>query len=83
MKDKAFKIASDPKYDGCQRGLASIFNKFFVKKSSGNGVANESNYQLADKLHKQINKKFKRRKVYSSFRDNIWDVNLCDMQSES
>ena len=81
MKDKAFKIASDPKYDGCQRGLASIFNKFFVKKSSGSGVANESNYQLADKLHKQIIKKFKRRKVYSSFRDNIWGLGLSDMKS--
>ena len=81
MKDKAFKIASHPKYDGCQRGLASIFNKFFVKKSSGSGVANESNYQLADKLHKQIIKKFKRRKVYSSFRDNIWGLGLSDMKS--
>ena len=52
LRDKAFKIASDPKYDGYQRGLASMVYQFFDKKSSGSGVVNESNYQLADKLHK-------------------------------
>ena len=48
LRDKAFKIANDPKYDGCQRGLASMVHKFFDKKSSGSGIANEPNYQLAD-----------------------------------
>ena len=81
LKDKAFKIASDPKYDGYQRGLASMVYKFFDKKSSGSGVATEPNYQLANELHRQIIRKFKRRKVYSSFRDNIWGVDLADMQS--
>ena len=38
LKDKAFKIASHPKYDGYQRGLASIFCRFFDKKSSGSGI---------------------------------------------
>ena len=38
LRDKAFKIASDPKYDGCQRGLASMIYKFFDKKSSGSGA---------------------------------------------
>ena len=38
LRDKAFKIASDPKYDGYQRGLASMVYKFFDKKSSGSGV---------------------------------------------
>ena len=52
---------------------------FFLKKSSGSGVATELNYQLADEFHKQVIKKFKRRKVYSSFRDNIWDFNSADM----
>ena len=83
LRDKAFKIASDPKYDGYQRGLASMVYKFFDKKSSGSGIANEPNYQLANELHKPINKKFKKRKVYSSFRDNIWGVDLADMQSLS
>ena len=34
LKDKAFKIASDPKYDGYQRGLASMVYRFFDKKSA-------------------------------------------------
>ena len=38
------------------------------------------NKQLTDELHKPIIKKFKRRKVYSSFKDNIWGVDLADMQ---
>ena len=83
LKDKAFKIASDPKYDGYQRGLASMVYKFFDKKSSGSGIANEPNYQLANELHKPIIKKFKKRKVSSYFRDNIWGVDLADMQSLS
>ena len=83
LRDKAFKIASDPKYDGYQRGLASMVYKFFDKKSSGGGITNEPNYQLADELHKPIIRKFKKRKVYSSFRDNIWGVDLADMQSLS
>ena len=81
LKDKAFKIASDPKYDGYQRGLASIVYKFFDKKSKGSGITNESNYQLANELHKPIFKKFEKRKVCSSFRDNIWGVDLANMQS--
>ena len=83
LKDKAFKIASDPKYDGYQRGLASMVYKFFDKKSSGSGMVNEPNYQIANELHKPIIRKFKKRKVYSSFRDNIWGVDLADMQSLS
>ena len=83
LRDKAFKIASDPKYDGYQRGLASMVYKLFHKKSSGSGVAAEPNYQLAVELHRQITRKFKRRKAYSLFRDNIWGVDLADMQSLS
>ena len=67
LRDKAFKIASDLKYDGYQRGLASMVYKFFDKKSSGSGIINESNYQLANELHKPIIRKFK-KEVYSSFR---------------
>ena len=48
--------------------------KFFDKKSSGSGItAIKPNYQLANELHKQIIRKFKKRKVYLSFRDNIWE----------
>ena len=55
------------------------FTSFFNKNSSGSGIANEPNYQL----HKPIIQKFKKRKVYSSFRGNIWGVDLADMQSLS
>ena len=57
--------------------------KFFDKKSSRSGITNGSNSQLANELHKPIIKKFKKRKVYSSFRGNIWGVDLVDMQSLS
>ena len=57
--------------------------KFFDKKSSGSGAATEPNYQLANELHRQIIRKIKRQKVYLSFRDNIWGVDLADMQSLS
>ena len=82
LRDKAFKIASDPKYDGYQRGLASIVHKFFDKKSSGSGV-NEPNYQLANELHESIIRKFKNKKVFSSSRDNKLGVDLADMESLS
>ena len=91
LRDKAFKFASDQEYDGYQRGLASIVYKFFDKTSSGIGIATslanktatEPNYKLANELYQQIIRKFKRLKVYSSFRDNIWGVDLADMQSLS
>ena len=82
LKDKAFKIVSNPKYDGYQRGLASVVHKF-DEKCSGSGIINESNYQLANDFHKPIFRKFKKGKVNSSFRDNIWGVDLADMQSLS
>ena len=43
----------------------------------------EPNYQLANELQRQIIRKFKKRKIYSSFRDNIWSVDIADMQSLS
>ena len=58
LKDKAFEIASNPKYNGYQRGLASMVYKFFDKKSKGSGIINESNYQIVNELHKPIIRKF-------------------------
>ena len=57
--------------------------KRFDKNSSGGAIKPESNDQLANKLHRLIIKKFKRRKIYSFFRDNIWGVDLADMESLS
>ena len=83
LRGKSFKIASDPKYDAYQRGLAWMVYKFFDKKSSGSGVAAEPNYQLANELRRQIIRKLKRQEVYSSFRDNLWGLDLGDIQSLS
>ena len=80
LKDKGFNIAKNPKYNGYQRGLASMLYEFFDKKSTGSGIANEPNYQLANEFHKPIIRKFKKRKVYSGFKDNIWGADLADMQ---
>ena len=49
--------------------------KFFDKKSI------KPNYQLINELHKPIIKRFTKRKVYSSFRDNMCSVDLADIQS--
>ena len=54
--------------------------KFFDKKYSGSGVAAEPNFHLENELHKQIIRKFKIQKVYSTFRDHVWGVDLADMQ---
>ena len=70
LRNKALKIASNPKCNGYERGLASMVFKFFDKKSKGSGL--KENQQLANELHKPIIRKFKKRKVYSSFKGNIW-----------
>ena len=81
LKNKAFDIAKDPKYDGYQRGLASMVYKFFDSKVSGSGAKLiPENEQLANELHKPIIRKFEKRRVYSPFKDNIWGADLADMQ---
>ena len=75
LRDKAFNIAKNPKYDGYQRGLASLVYKFFDKMSSGSGIVNNNNkkkkkndnkrnLQLAEELHKPIIKTFLKRKFW-------------------
>ena len=89
LRDKAYDITSNPEFDGYQRGLASMVYKFFDKKSIGSGfkklknTTKSSSSILANELHKPIIKKFDKRKVYSQFKDNIWGVDLADMQSLS
>ena len=62
---------------------------FLIKKSQGSGrplssalqlASNKENIQLADELHRPMIRKFKKRKAHSSFRDNIWGLDLADMQ---
>ena len=60
LRDKAFNIAKSPKYDGYQRGLASMVYQFFDKKVAGSGVKMDTkpSEKLAEELHKPIIKKF-------------------------
>ena len=96
LRNSAYDIASNPKHDGYQRGLASMVYTFFDSKvapldkktMSGKGNAKHSSLErtgnnkiLAEELHKPVIKKFNKRKVYSQFRDNIWGVDLADTQS--
>ena len=85
LRYKAYGIANNPQYDGYQRGLASMVYKFFDTKASspdrktvGNGI--NENIKLANELHEPIIRKFNKRKVYSSFKDNIWGADLADIQ---
>ena len=82
LRDKAFNISKSAKYDGHQRGLASMVCKFFDEKTADSSVTmleNKSafkstpqNEQLAEELHKPIIRKTKKGKVYSALKDNIW-----------
>ena len=93
LKNKAFNIAKSPKYDGYQRGLASMVYTFFDKKTKGSRVttlANKSavkstpqNEQLAEESHKHIVRKFQKRRVYASYKDAIWAADLAEVQSLS
>ena len=85
LRYKAYGIANNPQYDGYQRGLASMVYKFFDTKASstdrktvGSGI--NENIKLANELHKPSIRKFNKRKEYSFFKDNIWGVDLTDMQ---
>ena len=83
LRDKAYDIASNPEYDGYQRGLASMVYKFFDKRATAEPSAKQvmrsgikkdttksSSLILADELHQPVIKKFNKRKVYSAFKDN-------------
>ena len=74
LKDRAYEISRNRNYDECQRVLAIMVYKFFDKKK-GSGVG------LNEKLHKLVIKKFKRRKVYVRFKDNIRVADLAAMES--
>ena len=77
LRDKAFKIASDPKYDGYQTGLASMVYKFSLVE-----VVLLMNQIISWQINfiNQLFENSKKRKAYSSFRENIWGADLADMQ---
>ena len=80
MKDKAYKIAKNCRYTGCQRASVSMVHKFFDKKTWSDVSVNE---QQAEELHNSVTKKFKRTKVNVGFKENIWAANLTEMKSLS
>ena len=82
LRDKASNIAKNPKYDGDQRGLASMLSRYSDEKHSGSGFKNKnmSGHQLTEELQKPITRKVKKKKVHSAFIDNIWGPDLADMQ---
>ena len=54
---------------------------FLIKKKTGSGIS--LNEQLAKELHEPVIKKFKRRKVHATFKDNIWAADLAEIKSLS
>ena len=78
LYDQTFSIAKNPKYDGCQHNIALMVYKIFDKKLLVEQVKMKS--FLAEALHRSIIRKFKKRKVHSPFRDNIWGTDIADMQ---
>ena len=85
LRDKTFSINKNPKYDGYQRGLASMACKFIDERSApGSGITikneNISNQKLVKELHKPIIREIKKHQVYSSYEDNIWGADLADIQ---
>ena len=77
LKEKAYEIALILKYDWYQKELASIVFKFFDQKT---GSAASVNEEIAQELHKPVIKKFRRRKVYARFKENIWAADLAEME---
>ena len=75
LHDKAFSIAKNPKYDGYQRGLASMPCKtnLLVVQIKMNKILN---VDLAEELHKPIIRHFNKRNVHSPFIDNSWGADL-------
>ena len=73
LRDKAFNVAKNPKYDGYQREPAFMVYKFFDKKTLGSGVTTLANngrpldistQKLAEELHKLITKKIIKNSLF-------------------
>ena len=78
LRDKAFNIAKNPKYDGYQSAFASLFYKFFDKKTLVGTVKSVviCYEELAEELSKPSIRKFEKRNVHSSFMNNIWSADF-------
>ena len=78
LHDKTFSAAKHPKYNGYQM----VYNFFDEKSASGGGIKDKimPSEAFAEKLHKPIITKLEKRKVHSSFIDNIWGTDPTNMQ---
>ena len=79
LKGKAFEIANNPKYDGYQRGLASIVYRFFDNKSKGTSIKSMRNQQLANELHTPIIRKFK---IQHFMQKRLIQLNLLQLEKK-
>ena len=66
LREKTFYIDKNHKYDGYQRGIASMVCEFFDKKSFGSEfkIKNILNKELAEELQTPIVRKFNKRKIH-------------------
>ena len=78
LKERAYEIARNPKYDGYQRALPSMVYNLFYGKKTGSGASIIE--ELAEESHTPVINRSKRRRVYTRFKDNIWAVDLAEMR---
>ena len=83
LKDRAYEIPINSKYNGYQRELTSMGYKIFDKKTGSGAIATSKattslNVELTQELHTP---KFKRRKTCAKFKGNIWAPDLHKMES--
>ena len=83
LRDKAFNIANVLKYEGYQRGLASMVVVLIIKLNKitvlWTWLFNNQELQLKKFINPSL-ENLKKIKVYSKFKDNIWGVDLADVQ---
>ena len=74
LRDIAFNIAKNPKYNRCEHGLASMVCKFFDEKFSDGAFKSEIT------LSQELAEKLRKTKSIPNFKGNGWGVDLADMQ---
>ena len=84
LRNKAFQIACNPSMMNinvnCHQWSTDIFDKKAKDTSTFTGTGISEDQQLTNELHRPITREFKKRKIYSLRRDNIWDADLANMQ---
>ena len=86
FEDRAYRIDANPKYHGYKTALASMVFKPVDKKTGSETISTSNVKASVNKLLTQESynlpiKKFKKRKAYSRFKENIWAVDLSEVAS--